>query len=276
MKLTKIEQQRNNPKRYSLYIDGQFYMGVDESVVIKFGLLNPRPIDQQQLDEIKQVEFEQSLYLKGIHYLSYGLRTTKEMRDYLTKYLKEHVDEEALDLSLVEDTIDRLTTQRYLDDLEYAKSYVQNHALINAKGPGRIRRELERKGVSSSHIEEGLHNYDEEMLLDNAKKISEKYIRTKKQHSVTMLKQKLMQYLMQRGYSRETIDQIWDQLSFQEAKERQDDLLDREGLKALRRQKRKHSGYELQQRIIANLMRKGFNYADIKEWMDNQEEGWDE
>lgn len=276
MKLTKIEQQRNNPKRYSLYIDGQFYMGVDESVVIKFGLLNPRPIDQKQLDEIKQVEFEQSLYLKGIHYLSYGLRTTKEMRDYLTKYLKEHVDEEALDLSLVEDIINRLTTQRYLDDLEYAKSYVQNHALINAKGPERIRMELERKGVSLDHIEEGLQNYDEEMRLDNAIKLSEKYIRTKKQYSVTMLKQKLMQHLMQKGYTRETIDQIWDDLSFEEATERQDDLLEREALKALRRQKRKHSGYELQQRIIATLMRKGFNYGDIREWMDEQEEGWDE
>lgn len=276
MKLTKIEQQQKNPKRYSLYVDGQFYIGVDESIIIQFGLLNPRSIDQSLLEDIQQAEFEHSLYLKGIHYLTYGLRTTQEMRTYLINYLKEQVDEENIDLSLVESTIERLTTQRYLDDLEYARSYVQNHSHINAKGPHRIRIELQRKGVGAHYIEEGLRSYDEEMIVTNAIKLSNKYIRTKNKYSINMLKQKLRQYLMQRGYDRETIDTIWSELSFDEVTQRQDELLNREALKVWRKQKRTYSGYELNQRVIATLMRKGFDYSSIQQWLDRQEEGQDE
>lgn len=88
MKISKIQRQKKDPQRYSIYINDQFAFGVDEQILIDFSLNKGKDLDQGLVDAILAAEAQQKLYLKGLNYLSYGLKSTKEMQDYLKKQVK--------------------------------------------------------------------------------------------------------------------------------------------------------------------------------------------
>ncbi|MBF6978820.1 RecX family transcriptional regulator [Aerococcaceae bacterium zg-BR22] len=281
MKVTKIERQKKNTERYNLYIDNEFWMGIHESVLIQFGLYKAQEISTDTMQEIVASEYAQSVYLKGIHYLSYGLRTIQEMRDYLFEYVENRAKEEAADLSnqrpdlVVESVVERLIGQQYLDDLIYSQSFVRTHANLNYKGPTLIRHQLRQKGVIDSIIDEALQEYPSQQQLENAQTVADKYIAIKTNYPPKKLIEKLREQLRKKGYEQETIQMVLQDIDISIQEDKQDDLLIREAEKALRRLARKHEGYLLKQKITETLMRKGFDYDAIKDWQTNNPDVFD-
>ena len=94
MKITKIEKQKKNSERYSLYVDDEFWMGVNEAVLVKFALFKAQTVTAKDLNEIAEAEYQHSIYSQAIKFLAHGLKTVKETRDYLTKYLADRHKEQ--------------------------------------------------------------------------------------------------------------------------------------------------------------------------------------
>lgn len=293
MIITKIERQKKRKERYSLYIDGEFKLGIDEAVLIHFALYKGQEIDEDLLNDIKEREYRQGIYGRGLNYLSYGQRSIKEMRDYLKKYLikeyhqklteaeaagqKETVQlnpEEMIDYELIQETIDRLIEQRLLNDTLYGQSYVRSAALLNRKGPQVLKRELTRKGLSPSDIESALEEYPEDQQHENIMAVSEKYIRSKRQYPPKRVRQKLNEHLRTKGYPSDLINQTLEQLDFEEEVVDQDDLLNREAEKLVRTRSKRFKGYDLQNKIKEGLYRKGFDLQEIKFWIEDNKHTW--
>ena len=161
MIITNIEQQKNNQERYSIYIDGVFEVGVHQEIIIELGLYKNQDITKQQLEQIKTLENQHKVMDKALNYLSYGLRSVQEMRLYLQKQSFDVNDKEAI----IDHYIQRLSHMGYLNDLEYAKSYVRTAASLHAKGPQLIQQELVTKGVNPLTILDGLEEYSIEQQL---------------------------------------------------------------------------------------------------------------
>lgn len=288
MIISKIERQKKDKQRYSLFVEDQFLLGIDEAVLIHFGMHKGQEISEEMLAEIREAEYHQKVYSKAIHYLSFGLRTIKEMRDYLAKVPalnaeelqseagKENAGEAAkIDDSLISQIIERLLKQNYLDDLIYGQSYVRTSALINRKGPSTIQQELIKKGLTEQEILQALEEYPVDQQIENIQQLSEKYIRTKKNIPFKMLKNKLFEHLLVKGYDSDLIKQEMTQLDFAYNEEHQDDLLIKAAEKLVRTRQKKYSGYDLRNKVKEGLYRKGFDFEAINYWLEDQAELWE-
>lgn len=288
MIISKIERQKKDKQRYSLYVDDQFLLGINEAVLIHFALHKGQEVSDEYLAKIKEAEYHQKIYTKAIHYISYGLRTTKEMHDYLAKIpalnaeeLRSEADKEGsdevaqIDDSLISEIIERLLRQQYLNDLIYGQSYVRTSALLNRKGPTLIQNELVKKGLSEQEIIQSLEEYPVDQQIENIQHLAQKYIRTKKNLSAKMLKNKLFQHLLIKGFGSDLIKQEMDQLDFEIEEEQQDDLLNKTAEKIIRTRQKKFSGYELRNKVKEGLYQKGFDFQAINYWLEDHPELWE-
>ncbi|WP_124058620.1 RecX family transcriptional regulator [Vaginisenegalia massiliensis] len=281
MKITKIERQKKQSDRYSIYLDGEFAFGVHEAVLIHFALHKDQILSQDQLNHIKEVEYREKVYSRALHYLSFGLRSIKEMRDYLaSQEWATDTDEAILETQqmvvsqeLIESTLQRLCQQNYLNDLIYAQSYTRTMALINRKGPKLIAHELKQKGLDQQTISLALDEYSQVDQMANVTYLIDKYCQTKGKQATRLLKNKLYQHLLQKGYDKDQIKEGMDLADFTIIEAQEDDLLAKEAAKQWQRLSRRQQGGLLRQKVTASLMRKGFSYEAIQTWLNEQEDG---
>lgn len=259
--ISKIEPQKRKG-RYNVFINDQFAFGVDEEVLILFELRKGLHITT---DLQKQIENEDSFYKayqKTLNYLSYSLRTEKQIRDYLTKQELSHFEERI---------ITKLNEIRLIDDLVYAESYVRTMANVNQKGPRNIIQDLKLRGVSENKILDALEEYPESQQVENAIDLAEKkWAKTKKNSTFESI-QKVKQYLVNKGYSFETADLAITSIDTNKNEDEEYASLIKQAEKAIKRYSRKYEGYELSQRLRAFLYSKGYTNELINRYIDERD-----
>lgn len=168
--ITKIEVQKRSKERFNIYIDkgqGEEYgFSVNQSILMKHGLQKGLEIDEVALGNILYNEEVQKAYLQAISYLSYQMRTKQEIEDFLRK--KE------VGQAIISEVVSKLLHDRYINDKEYAISYVRTQSNVNQKGPTVIRRGLLSKGVQDLIITHSLQEYPKEKQMENALFLIEK------------------------------------------------------------------------------------------------------
>ena len=194
-KITDMQIQKNNKTRANVYIDGEFSFALEMLTVMKLGLKIGQEVSQDKLSEAvfdseKSVAFE-----KAMGYLGRGMKTVKQMRDYLNN--KAYAPE------VVDCVIARLKEYRYIDDDAYAKLYVEHNSAT--KGERRLKQELVSKGIAVSLAEQH-SQLDSEQAQVHAQKLADKYMRNKVSDVKTL--QKLQRYLLSRGYGYDTVNSI--------------------------------------------------------------------
>jgi regulatory protein len=102
----------------------------------------------------------------------------------------------------IEETLDRLTDQGYLDDRAAARSFVESRA---AKGEGRtrLRAELAKRGAPEEAIEEALSELTDEDDLPRAREAAEAWLRHRRKGGTDP--RALARHLDRKGFSRRAI-----------------------------------------------------------------------
>ena len=194
-KITDMQIQKNNKTRANVFIDGEFAFALEMFTVMKLGLKIGQEVSEEKLSEA-MLDSEKSVALeRAIDYLGRGMKTVKQLRDYLVK--------KAYPPEVVEHVVQRLTDYRYLDDAAYAKLYVERNA--NTKGERRLKQELLQKGIELT-LAEQYSAVEQEQLLANAQCLAEKYMKNKPRDLKTM--QKLQRYLVGRGYDYDVVNSV--------------------------------------------------------------------
>jgi len=193
-KITDLQIQKNNKTRANVYIDGEFAFALEMLTVMKLGIKIGSEVSNDSLkaavfDSEKSVAFS-----KAADYLGRGMRTKKQVEEYLTKkgYSKD----------VTEYVVERLEDYKYVDDGAYAAMYSEQAG--ESKGNRRIRMELMQKGISRETAESV--SIDGETLRVNAEKLAVKYMRNKQTDVKTL--QKLQRYLLGRGYDFDVVNSI--------------------------------------------------------------------
>ena len=258
--ISKISPQKRKG-RYNIFIDNTFAFGVDEEVLLKFQLSKGMHISKELQEEIESEESYYKVYQRTLNYLTYSLRSEKQIRDYLKKHDAEQYSDRM---------VEHFKELRLLDDLNYAESYVRTMANVNQKGPRNVEMDLVGKGISDDKIALALEEYPYEQQFKNAQTLAEKRWRRAKNDSRVEGIQKVKQYLVNKGYSFEIADDVIDQLDTEVDEDVEYNALVKQGDRAIRRYSRKHEGYELVQRLKRYLYSKSFPSELINQFIDER------
>lgn len=197
-KITRIEEQKKKKNRVNIYVDGKFSLGLYKDTLIKYHLHEGKDITQSEITQIKNHEILAEAKEKARNYLSYRIRSKKEVSDYL--YRKQ------FNKDVIHKVISDFDNAGLLDDHEFAFMWVKDRSMRNPKGNFVLRQELKNKGILDLDIELALKDIDER---ENALKAAAKA------HKKFQGKNKIMAYLVQRGFphylSKEVIEELLEE-----------------------------------------------------------------
>lgn len=188
MKITDIKQQVKREGRYSIFVDGKFTFGLSEAALMNSGIRIGLELTGEELDGLKDKARSDKAYNQALGQVSRRPRSEWEMRDYLKR--KDYEPE------LVDSTIKRLYAGKWLDDLDFAKRWVENRRLLKSTSKRRLQQELKAKRVSNEIISQALaeDETDETAVLTAL-------VQRKRKQSRYQDDEKLMAYLMRQGYN---------------------------------------------------------------------------
>ena len=244
---------------YNIFLDGQYAFSVTQDTLVKFNLHKGQELSTTDLAQINATNDFFKLYTKALNYLSYQLRSTKEVYLYL---LKENPPE-----NLCIKVIQTLTTKNLLNDTLYAQSFVRTMAKTSDKGPSVIKTKLRQKGILENDITNALTEFSSTMQLQNATKLAHKLAHKYQNQNHQIKLQKIKQTLIKKGFSAQISQQALDELNLTIDEENETSLLTKLALKTWQKNQR-FAYFERYQKTKQFLYRKGFNLSDIERCLD--------
>jgi len=192
MKVTAIKQQVRRKDRYSVYVDDKYSFSLSEIALLKARLANGQELEPAEVEGYKQLSAEDKVYGNALRYSAMRLRSRWEMESYLQR--KEASPE------LAESILNKLSDYGFINDLVFAKTWVENRHLLRPTSKRKLQQELRAKRVSSEIIEQVLRDDETEDQTELHALIVRKQRQSKYQDQT-----KLMQYLARQGFGYEDI-----------------------------------------------------------------------
>ncbi|MGE5674638.1 MAG: regulatory protein RecX [Mycobacterium leprae] len=195
--LTAMEPQRKEPKRRSIYVDGRFVLGLHEESIILAGLKTGKPVDGARLVVAYRLDQEKRAWDEALFLLSITARARREVERKLTSRYSPEVAESVLA---------RLDRGGWLDDREFARSYVRSKP---AFGPQRLQQDLIRKGVDRQVAQAAIAELrDESDSFGAAREAAAARLSRMGEVDRTTAERRLASFLARRGYGFETISAV--------------------------------------------------------------------
>jgi regulatory protein len=188
MKITAIKQQVKRQGRYSIFVDDKYAFSLSEIALLDQKIIIGLEISQAELTAFKDASKFDKAYNLVLAYVARRTRSEWELRDY---FRRKEIDEEA-----GEQILTRLKGYGYVNDLSFARSWVENRRLLKPVSKRRLLLELRQKHVSVEIARQVLAE-DETTDRDTLRQLVER----KRKQSRYQDDQKLMQYLVRQGYS---------------------------------------------------------------------------
>lgn len=267
-KISRITTQKKSKNRYNIFLsngqDEAYGFSVDEAILIEYRLHKHLELDDALIATLIQKDTLHKSYTQTINFLSYRMRTKKEIHDYL---VKKEVDSEH-----ITQIIDRLTREKLLDDKEFAEMFVRTRINTSSKGPMIIKKELIDKGVSVSIAEEAVAEFPYEAQFEKVSKWIEKKLNQRKKESFRKQIQQLQATLMQKGFTQDVIKDALAEIDDEKDDDAEWAALISQGEKLLRKHETKLVGRALQNKVKEALYRKGFQLDQINRFLEEYKE----
>jgi regulatory protein len=249
MKILKYEKKKNG--MYQVFFDNGNNVDIHEEIILKNDLLIKKEASEKEIDKMLDENKKYIAYNLAIKSLSSKMKTEKEIKEYLSK--------NNFDDSTIEEVIKLLKKSKYIDNITYAKAYVNDKIILSNDGPYKIKKKLIDLGIDEDSIDDALNVFDKDTQKEKIEKISNKFISTNRNKSAFMLKNKIIEYLSNLGYSKELVYEYINKTSFSNNKE----IAKKEYDKIYKKLSRKYSKEELEFKVKQKMYSLGFtDYED--------------
>ncbi len=204
--ITKIEQQKKNTQRYSIFLDEEYSFSVSEDTLVKLRLKKGNTIDKNELEQILEQEEINLCKSYGLKLLGYRARSEAEIKDKMIK--------KGYGVNSIEAAVKYLKELKYIDDEEYARQYIKNRVNTKKLGYNRIKSELHQKHVDSEIIEDTIKDiFSCEDEYNRALELAERKMSTSYKNDDTQAAyRKLGGFLQRKGYSMDTIIKVLNKI----------------------------------------------------------------
>ncbi|MBQ6687592.1 MAG: RecX family transcriptional regulator [Bacilli bacterium] len=250
MEIKSFKKLKDN--RYKVELDNNEVITLYDDVIVEYNLLFNKVMDEKKLKEIVNKNSEKEAYYLAIKMLNTKMRTAKEINKQLKK--------KDISSTVINNIIDKLYQEKYLDDERYIKAYVNDQVNLSINGPLKIKRELVELGFNELDIDSYLNTIDEEIWLTKIDKYITKKLKASSNLSAYKLKIKVINELVNKGYKKDMVTEMIGNYEFKNS----DDLLIKEYNKIKRKLESKYAGSELNYYIKAKLLAKGFILEEIE------------
>ncbi|HSW99978.1 MAG TPA: RecX family transcriptional regulator [Patescibacteria group bacterium] len=190
MKITAIKQQVKRHDRYSIFVDGAYTCSISESGLIESHLASGQELDEIQFADLKRMAGADKAYGNALRYVAMRPRSEWELRDY---FRRKQIDE-----GIASPIIERLRNVDLLNDLAFAKSWVESRRLLKSISKRRLILELQQKRVPEDIIHKVLE-------MDTSDDRAQLQVLIEKKRNRYPDDQKLMQYLARQGFGYDEI-----------------------------------------------------------------------
>ncbi len=197
--ITKIETQKKDPLRVSVFVDHKFAVGIDKETADIFEVVVGKTISIEDIEMLKQYKGVRKAFNYLVDLIYRQARTEYELRQKLR--LKEYPE------MVIDQAIEKCRNFAYINDQNFVRNFIETRQ--HKYGAYRIKMDLKRKGVSDSDIdmvwEEMMSGHDEQKI---AHEMGKKRLRTYKGEERDKIYRKLSGYLARKGYSHSVVKAV--------------------------------------------------------------------
>ncbi len=199
MKVTAITVQVKNKSRYSVFIDEKYSFSFNQDGLLSAGLRIGDELTESDINKLKKNSEDGKLYDRLIGLLASRPRSRWELENYLYRKKTDPETQEQL--------LNKLEDKKLINDLDFARRWVENRRLLKSMSQRKLMVELQQKRISSQVINEVLaaDETDEKQVLRD--------LVEKKQHLSKYKndKQKFMQFLARQGFNYGDIKEVLEE-----------------------------------------------------------------
>ena len=177
-------------------MDDEFAFALSIDEVAKHSLKKGLEMSDEQIARLKETDETDYVYAKLLNFLSYRPRSVKEVRDRLYKYdVKEVAKQDIL--------IDKLKSKGYLDDLSFARWFIESRNTHRPRSKRYLSAELSAKGIGKDIIQAVSGTIGNES--ETIRRLLDKKLGPKRTLE-SVEKQKIYGYLSRQGFA-------WDKIT---------------------------------------------------------------
>ncbi len=212
--ITALEVHRRNKDCVKLFLNDNFVMNLPSLQAAT--LYQGQVLTQAEVEALSEVQAIQSAYDRALRFLSYRPRSAEEVR--------RNLERNAVAEAVISAVMERLSERAYLDDLAFARFWLENRNRFKPMAPRALRYELRQKGIDGEIIDSVLSEVDAE---DAAYRAAQSRITRYRGTTRQVFRRKLSAMLRRRGFDSETIYAVALRLQ-QELEESEDGYFDRD------------------------------------------------
>jgi len=196
VKISKIEPQKRNKNRSSIYVDDEYKFSLSNELVMKYDLRAGYEITDEEINELFVAKEKDYIKERAFRILRYRDRSSLELKQRLVKI--------GFDEPMVNEVINGFITDKTLDDSRLVQEFVSDYTKVNPKGNRFVVHELRKKGIPPEIIEEAVKARDEKSIAEEfiSRKLADLDLKNPKGI------QKAWQRLAARGFSPEVIREL--------------------------------------------------------------------
>lgn len=195
MKITSIKQQVKRQDRYSVFVDEKYAFSLSQGALLDQAIHIGLEVTGDSLQALKRASQLDKAYSLALSYVARRMRSEWELRDYLKR---KDYDEDA-----AEYIVGKLSGFGYVDDIKFARSWVDNRRLLKSISKRRLIQELRAKRVSDEVVRAVI---EDDQTTD--RQTLKQLVINKRRQSRYQDTTKLMQYLARQGYSYDDIKTV--------------------------------------------------------------------
>lgn len=200
-KITALKAQKRNHQRVNVYLDGEFAFGL--SRIVAAWLQVGQELSEEKIRKLKLEDELEYAYQRAVRYIGYRMRSIYEVQHYL--------NQQSIENPVIDSVIFRLQKNGLLNDLNFAKMWIENRNEFRPRSHRMLSVELKQKGIQSDIILQILQDTTSEEVL--AHRAAKKQARKYKHLEWQMFRRRLSSFLARRGFSyliiNPTVDQVW-------------------------------------------------------------------
>ena len=194
-KITELKRGKGREKRINVYLDGTFSFSLLAETALKKALKTGQELSESEIEELKRNDRYQRCFNKALRYLGYRPRSEAEIRQRLQRY--------GYDNECTERAIVRLKEQGLIDDMEFARFWIENRENFRPRSRWLIGVELQRKGLDRRVIEEATGGIDDS---ESAYRAAVNKANRLANTEYDDFRRRLGEYLRRRGFSYDVIN----------------------------------------------------------------------
>jgi regulatory protein len=249
MEIKSFKKEKGN--KYKIIFKDNTDIILYDDVIVKYNLLINKIIDNKKIEEIVSYNNNLDAYYIALKYINKKMCTKLEIEKYLAK--KDFNQE------IIKETINKLENNKAIDEKLYVKSYCNDKINFSNIGPNKIATKLSLLGIKKEEIYDYLETIDKNIWLNKINKLIDKKIKSNKNYSVSLLKNKILNSLINDGYDKNMIIDVLNNKNI----EVNTNIILKEYNKQKNKLVKKYDGEALEFQIKLKLKSKGFSNEEI-------------